>query len=115
MERPKEYPNDDVTVNLELDGDYFELKRHNTEIFRFLGKFAIFNHIYHAPDDEESVLYLFEEVEQIKKLVQYLIERKFPLHENIIEPLITDIETYIEMALDQLSDDIEDFEENGME
>ena len=113
MER--EYPNDEETVYLEIGESTYELKRHNTEIYRFLGEYAIQNHIYHAPDDTELSVYFFEYIPEIRKLAEYLIERTFPTHLNIIEPLKTDTAAFEDMIAQEVDLDIEEFREKGFD
>lgn len=106
----------DKVVYLELNDEIFELRPRNTDVYRFIARYAIYNHIYHTPDDEEETfVYLFEFKEKIHELADLLISKEYPTHLNIPEPLVSDKKILEEVLLDELKYDIEDFEENGME
>lgn len=88
-------------IKLNIDGEEFHLEKHNTDIYKHLGRYAIYDHIYHAPDDQESVVYLFNMHNSFQFLLKLLISKGFEVHEEE-EPLPTDKYLYQESLLDFL-------------
>ena len=93
---------DEPVIQLDVDGEIFNLEPRNTDIYMHLGRYAIYNHIYHAPDDDDCVLYIFEFNDTYEELKNKLIELGYPVRDGIHEPLDTDVAVYTEVFLEHL-------------
>lgn len=91
-------------INIEIEDDVWEFKPHNTELFKYLGKFAIYDHIYHHDEDREESMYLFSDCEEFDAIINAMIELQFPFHLYIQVPEETVIKTYTDMMIDNLED-----------
>ena len=105
--------NDNVEINVTIGGESIEMRRSNTEIFRHLGHWAIVNHIYHMR--EEGSIYLFEYQDMdrtptpnYKELEQLLINKNFPIHDNIIEPHNVDVDAFTSRFIHDVETEDED-------
>lgn len=98
-------------IGITVNGESYELERHNTSLYKHLGHAAIYNHIFHAPDNEIECLYIFEfndmdysQTLGYKALELALIDNEYPIHLNMPEPLETDKEAFISMLTKDLDD-----------
>lgn len=98
-------------------GAEHELTRENTTIFQYLGKLAIYDHIFITPENSLRPLYIWrfrpadgqpeEAYEDVKKKAQ---EHKCQNLENLSEIGDNDIEVYVLHAKDGMGDTVPDWE-----
>jgi hypothetical protein len=105
MERyPYNKDEPEPVINIEIGDDVWEFKPHNTELTKYLGKYAIYDHIYHQDEDRQESIYLFHDCEAFDAIIEAMIRLEFPFHLFIQVPDETVINTYTEMKLEEIED-----------
>lgn len=102
-------------INLNLNGEKYELTRRNTRLYTFLGRTA-FDHIFILNDEqpkENTVtgLYLPRETmgaEKFDIIADYMRDNLYPLHENLLEVPEGDENIITSMLSKDLEDTIPD-------
>lgn len=87
------------------NGETFEARRDTAELWTFLGRAAIYNHVYcfETIDNEvQQSFYIFDFVDGYEELVAYMLANEYPMHLFQREPLRSDIEAYERAALRDL-------------
>lgn len=85
------------------DGTTVEGTRYNSSLWTFIGKAALYNHVYVAASDEFAI-YTFQGADNFFEAASFMIENEFPLHMNITEPAEEDIEAYERFVQSYLHD-----------
>lgn len=79
------------------DGE-FEATRENTIIFRFLGKLAMYDHIFFVRDmDEGKGTYLFNQNPSYDKIADFMMDNDYPAHINQLRVPECDIQAFDNM------------------
>ena len=94
-------------MHLEMhDGSDFEATRDNTSLFRHLGKYAIYDHVFIVTNEEESRgTYVFSVHHTFEQMANYMAENRYPMHLNLTEAAQCDIDAWERMIqLDVESD-----------
>jgi hypothetical protein len=102
------YPYDkdepEPVINIEIGDDVWEFKPHNTEVNKYLGKFAIYDHIIHTDEDREESMYLFHDCEVFDEIIGAMIELQFPFHLFLQVPDDDVIKYHTDMKIDEIED-----------
>lgn len=103
-------PESEPFANINLpNGDKVEMTRQNSSIFTFMGRLAVYNHVYYSGETEEDrPFYVFSFVGGYKDLFKHMKKNHYPAHLNLDEVSSTDIEAYERAALSDLGDTIPD-------
>lgn len=115
--RPDE-PENEPVVNLVVNGESeYELNRLNTTLFTFMGRLAVYNHIfYHDIHEEENPenFYIFSYQQGYPEIVRYMAENDFTMVLNQTEVSVTDQEAYMRSVTRGMGDTIpEEWLNNG--
>lgn len=101
-------PEDEPVVNLTVNGEsQYELNRLNTTLHTFLGRLAVFNHVYYHDIHEEEVqesFYIFQDQPGYPEIAQYMVDNGFTMVLNQSEVSVTDQEAYMRAAMRDLGD-----------
>lgn len=89
------------------NGEEIEASRENTALYTFIGKAALYNHVFVAVDDENGI-YTFQDSPHFMEMARFAINNEFPLHLNLFEVQDCDREAY-EKYIGQLTFDLEDY------
>lgn len=105
------------SININLGDTRFEMTRDNSRLYTFVGRAALYNHIYIVRDDlgktqegNDRITYLFEDLlkrgnpEVYSRLEQAMVQYAFPMHLNETTPATVDVESYIKAASMDLAD-----------
>lgn len=79
------------------NGEVFEAKRESAHLYTFLGKYALYNHVYcfDIQDNEvQQAFYIFDFIQGFDELASYMVENDYPLMLNQLEPTKGDMEAY---------------------
>ena len=88
-------------IELKINGESaYELNRLNSTLYSFLGRLAVYNHVfYHGTEDEDSdKFYIFEYQKSFAPIAQYMAENDYPMILNQPEVSVTDQEAYMRSA-----------------
>lgn len=77
-------------------GEYeFEATPDNTTLFRFVGRLALYNHVFMLTGpDEGAGAYLFNQNSHYKEFEDYMIENNYPLHDNLRDVAQHDLDAF---------------------
>jgi len=101
-ENPEEEPFASLTFP---DGKRFEVNRQNSTLFTYLGRLAVYNHVYICQVEEEEVTFathIFRHVEGYEPLARYMLEQCFPAFLNQTVVLASDVRAF-DKAVDLIS------------
>lgn len=106
-------PDEEVAIDLIIGNKHFEFMPHNTELFRHIGRLAIYDCVYHESDTEDYALYIFHDQPLFEELAETLTENGFPVYMNMREVSKEVKDNYLNMLLKQMWEGIppEYFEE----
>jgi hypothetical protein len=85
------------------DGTNVEATRYNTSLWSFLGRAALYDHVYVAANDDFSI-YIFQAMPDFAIAAKFVIENEFPLHLHIPEPAEEDLEAYERFIQSNMTD-----------
>lgn len=85
------------------DGSNVEGTRYNTSLWSFLGKAALYNHVYVAASDEFAI-YIFQTMPDFAKAARFALDNDLPIHMHIPEPSEEDVEAYENYIQSNLKD-----------
>ncbi len=98
-------------MRLNIGDEKFEATRQNTQLFRHIGKLACYNHIFlqtSVTDENRIGAYLFEsslkEGEMYDRVVEYMIDNEYPIHDNLQEVMECDKTAFNQMVHQQAND-----------
>lgn len=105
------------SININLGNTNFEMTPHNSSLFTFLGRAALYNHIFLVRDDlpplpegQLNGTYLFEGLLRNKniysRLEQMMTEKQYPMHLNALEAPECDVDAYIRTASNMIGDTV---------
>jgi len=100
-----ENPDDEPIASIETPRGDYELGRENSALFTFMGKLALYDHIYYCDVQEQEVnesFYVFSFAKGFKKLAKYMMENSFSAHLNMTEVGSGDVEAYLQASLADL-------------
>ena len=96
----------DPVARLNLpNGETFEARRDTASLYTFMGKLAIYNHVYcyDVRDNEvQQSFYIFNFVDGYRELAEYMQENDYTQHLNLTEISRSDTEAYERAALHDL-------------
>ena len=99
---------DDPRIKFTLeDGSNIEATRENSSVYTFLGKAAMYNHIFIVIDDENA-LYTFCDSPHYIDVISFMVDNSYPMHLNLLEAQDCDREAY-EKYVDSASWDLGDY------
>lgn len=105
-----EEPNNEPAIRLEVNGvPKYELNRLNTTLHTYLGRLAIYNHVFYADIHEEEVqesFYIFNFQDAYEPIATYMVENDYTLVLNQTEISSNDQEAYIRSATRGVGDTI---------
>ena len=88
------------------NGERFEVRRDTASLYTFMGKLAVYNHVYcydiYGGERQQS-FYIFDFVDGFDELAEYMIQNDYPMHLNMPEASKSDIEAYERGALSDLT------------
>lgn len=88
------------------NGEVFEARRDTASLYTFMGKLALYNHIfcYDVQDNEvQQSFYIFDFVGGYGELARYMSENEYPMHLNLPEISKSDVEAYERAVLRDLA------------
>lgn len=89
------------------DGE-FDATRENTSLFTFMGKLALYNHVFFVKDEEEGIgSFLFSLHPSYKEISDYMVEHQYPSHINLQEVAECDMDAYEDMIHEYTAPDLE--------
>lgn len=105
-----EDPESEPFANINLpNGEMVRMTRSNSSIYTFMGRLAVYDHVYYAGETEEDrSFYVFSFVGGYRELLKHMKKNKYPAHTNMTEVSRSDIEAYERAALADLGDTIPD-------
>lgn len=105
-----ENPIEEPVINLTMDGEPgYELNRLNTTLHTFLGRLAVYNHVFYTDIHEEEVqesFYIFNFEPSYPQIEEYMRENDFTQVLNQTEVSSGDIRAYIRASTRDLGDTI---------
>jgi len=100
---------EEPVIRVSFGESEFEATPDNTTLFRFVGKLALYNHVFMLTDPEESTgAYLFNQHPYYAEFEEYMITNKYPLHDNLRDVAQCDLDAFENMVKENLKD-IEDY------
>jgi len=84
----------EVFATLNVGNEKFEARQDNTAIYRHLGKWALYDHVF-VELNEKSGVYIWNTNQFYEDLALLAVEHECTLHLNIQEPSEVDIKAYI--------------------
>ena len=87
------------------NGEEFEARRDTASLYTFMGRLAIYNHVYcyDIKDNEvQQSFYIFNFVQGYDELVEYMKENDYPQHLNLPEISRSDVEAHDRAVLHDL-------------
>lgn len=100
---------DEPAIIVNFGEKEFEATPDNTTLFRFAGKLALYNHVFMLTQPENNNgAYLFNQHPYYKEFEEYMIEHKYPLHDNLREVAECDQDAFENMVKQDLKD-IDDY------
>ena len=91
-------PENDPRLKLTLStGEEFEATRDNTTLFQFFGHLAIYDHVFIETGLEDSTptgMYLFQNQEIWRDLVDYIVTNEYPQHVALREVAQCDMDAF---------------------
>lgn len=102
-------PEQEPIIRLNMSGETFEATRRNTRLFTFLGKHAMYNHIFFQtePENENGNVvgsYLFSVSPVFNDIASFMFEQEYPMRLNELEAPQCDIDAYETMVAQNLAD-----------
>ena len=96
-------------IKLELvDGTESEATRANTSLFRHMGHYAIYDHVFIVLDEEKSHgTYIFSNSLMYPQIVQFMVENEYPMHLNLQTAADCDIQAWEHMVSQDAASDLE--------
>jgi hypothetical protein len=105
------------SIRINLGDKKFEMTRENSFLYTFLGRAALYNHVFLQRDDLPPVeggqltgTYIFEDLTRngniYARLAQMMQEKDFPQYLNHKEPAQCDMDAYMLAATRDLSDTV---------
>lgn len=89
-------------------GVEFEATRDNTTIFRHIGRFALYDHIFFVRDEPRGQgTYLFNVHPNYNEVADYMMENEYPAHINLRQAADCDIEAFHAMIHKEATRDFE--------
>ena len=88
------------------NGETFEARRDTASLYTFMGKLAIYNHVYcyDVRDNEvQQSFYVFNFVNGYQELSEYMKENEYPQHLNLPEISRSDVEAFERASLHDLA------------
>lgn len=83
----------------------FEATPENTTLFRFVGKLALYNHIFMLTVPEENIgAYLFNQHPVYKEFEDYMVKNQYPIHDNLREVAECDLDAFENMLRENAAD-----------
>ena len=83
----------------------FEARQDNTSVYKHLGQYAIYDHVYIVVSEEPPAgLYVWNHYEGYKELADEAMKALCVTHLNIPEPAPMDVEKYIAVTLSDLEE-----------
>jgi len=80
------------------DGVEFEATRDNTILFTFMGRLALYNHVFFIRDEEKGQgSYLFNLHPSFNEVSEYMLENNYPAHINMREVAQCDVDAFSSM------------------
>lgn len=104
-----ENPNEEPFIRLNVGDKSYELTRDNTTLHTFLGKLAVFNHLFYSDEHNQEVreaFYLFSDIEVFPQLEEYVRENDYPAVINQTEVSSVDQDAYIRQATRDFGDHV---------
>ena len=92
---------------MEYEGKEFETSPHNTELIRYAGKLAIYNHIILQVEDIE--LRVFGKSPAYDYLEELAIANEYPIHDNLQVVLSHEeraFNDYVEAVIENIPDEV---------
>lgn len=106
------------TMRLTIRDREYEATPENTSLFRFMGKLAMFDHIFLAtdehPDGEDTPiggLYIFRDIDLFDDIEDFMLEHDYPMHLNLREVAQCDYDAhqkYITQCVEEESVELPD-------
>lgn len=99
----------DPSMKLHFGDREFEATPDNTTLFRFMGQLAMYNHVFFATDEENGVgTYLFNQHPFYQEIEAYMVENKYPTHDNLRAVAECDVNAFKKMV-DNYTEEIPDY------
>ena len=102
---------DEPVMNLNTTHGEIEARRDNTTLFTFLGKLALYDHVFiHTGDTEDDVakgMYIFNQNEVYDQMSEYMWENDYPMHINLPEVAQCDLDAFDNMVHKDVEQDLE--------
>lgn len=90
---------DEPGIRVNFGEHEFEATPDNTTLFRFVGKLALYNHVFMLTKPEESTgAYLFNQHPYYAEFEEYMIANKYPLHDNLRDVAQCDLDAFENMV-----------------
>lgn len=87
------------------NSEVFLAKRDTATLWTFMGKLAVYNHVFCAEVVDQEVkqsFYVFNFIEGYDQLTSYMVENQYPAHLNLNEIGKNDVEAYERAVLKDL-------------
>lgn len=94
---------DEPAMYLTFCGEEYEVTRDDAALFMYMGKLALYNHIFIAlevdEDDEDAPAeaYIFSMNEQYEAVRDFMMDNDYPMHANLRYVADCDLDAYDEM------------------
>lgn len=85
------------SMDLKIGDVDFNMNRHNTSLFTFLGGLATHNHLFLVHEQEESKAYgtyVFPINPHYNELAAFAVQHCFPAHTNLLKIAQCDLDAY---------------------
>lgn len=96
------------TITLHMETGEFVASPINTTLFTFLGRLAIYNHIFVQTGDEDDRVmvgtYVFSTHSVYQDIVNFMVEEDFPMMLNRLEVPDCDVNAYNRMIEQHMGD-----------
>jgi hypothetical protein len=76
---------DHPRLRIKLDHQEIDMTRQNSALYLFMGKTAMYDHIFVHDHEHERVGYLFKNMEKYAEYGKFMLRYQFPLHQYLQE------------------------------
>jgi len=101
LEWKPDNPDDEPQAKIVTNNGEYLLNRENSALFTFMGRLALYDHIYYCDTEEPDInsFFIFSFTQGFKKLSKYMMDNSFSAHLNMIEVGSGDVDAYIRSSL----------------
>jgi len=93
------------SLKLNLSSGEFVVTRINTTVYRHMGQYALYDHVFFNIDPEnKSGAYMFRNSPAYERISDFVTKNNFPAHVNLLDVAVADREAFDRMMDAEVAD-----------